>query len=204
MTEVNASIEPNESDVEEVYVPADEITLLKERATLMGIKFHPSVGVATLAAKIEAALMNVPESVIDTVPVPVATPEVSPEMELAAIRQSIRNEALRLVRVNITCMNPDKKDWPGEFKSVGNRSIGMIKKYIPFSTSEGYHIPHIIYELLQNSMCQTFTYTTLANGQKMQKSKMIKEYAIEVLPFLTEEELADLAHRQAISNSINA
>jgi len=202
MTEVNESIEPNESDVEEVYVPADEITLLKERATLMGIKFHPSVGVATLAAKIEAALMNVPEVKEDAVVAPVASPVIVPETE-SEMAQRLRKDATRLIRVNITCMNPNKKDWPGEIISVSNSIIGSVKKFIPFNATEGYHVPNIILHHLKERQCQVWSSVTHPNGRVTQKGKMIKEFAIEVLPNLTQDEIAELARKQAITNSID-
>ena len=36
--------------------PKDELTLLKERATLMGIQYHPSIGVDKLREKVTSAL----------------------------------------------------------------------------------------------------------------------------------------------------
>lgn len=49
-----ADLPDNDSNTE---LP-NELTLLKERATLMGIHFHPSIGIASLSAKINAALTD--------------------------------------------------------------------------------------------------------------------------------------------------
>lgn len=199
-TDDNVELPKNEDNAD---LP-DELTLLKERATLMGITFHPAIGAVSLAAKIAAAL-NVPPPVKDDVTPPVvvaAAPLVADGETEAARNQRLRKEAVRLVRVNITCMNPNKKDWPGEFKSVGNSVVGMVKKYIPFNTSEGYHVPSIILEHLKECQCQIFYPVVLPNGQKVQKGKLIKEFAIDILPNLTPVEITELARMQAINNSI--
>jgi hypothetical protein len=99
-------------------------------------------------------------------------------------------------------MNPNKKDWPGEFISVGNSVVGMVKKYVPFNVTSGYHLPSIIFEHLKDRQCQVFHTVVLPNGQKIQKGKLIKEFAIDVLPPLTQEEITELARMQAINNSI--
>jgi hypothetical protein len=41
------------------------------------------------------------------------------------------------------------------------------------------------------------------HGVTVRKGKLIKEFAIEVLPQLTPEELRDLAQRQAMANAID-
>jgi hypothetical protein len=41
------------------------------------------------------------------------------------------------------------------------------------------------------------------SGNTSRTGKLIKEFAIEVMPQLTSEELHDLAQRQAMSNSID-
>lgn len=200
---LNPEVNPDVNNETENVIP-DELTLLKERATLMGIQFHPSIGVATLAAKIEAALASEQTAKLDdkantNIPDPASVMPVESESQR---NQRLRKEATKLVRINLTCMNPAKKDWPGEFISVGNSIIGTIKKYIPFNATAGYHVPHMIFEELKERQCQVFNTITLPNGNKTQKSKLIKEFAIEVLPNLTPEEIQELARKQAITNSV--
>ena len=100
-------------------------------------------------------------------------------------------------------MNPAKKEWEGEIFTVGNAVVGSVKKYVPFNADEGWHVPYIIYEALRERQCQIFVSSKTKNGVTMRQGKMIKEYAIEVLPPLTEEELKDLAQRQAMAKSID-
>ncbi len=179
-----------------VSQPSDELEQaalegLKERATKLGIKFHPNIKMETLRERIAAAQSGEAEAEV--------TQEASPE--LAA--QRIRQEALRLVRIKLACMNPAKKEWEGEIITVGNSVVGTHKKYIPFNADEGWHVPKIIYDALVERQCQVFTTVRDSRGNNVRKGKLIKEFAIEVLPPLNKEELAELARRQAAARSVD-
>lgn len=176
----------------------DELTSLKARADLMGITYHPSIGVDKLREKVQAALENKPtapekEDVV-----------VSSKSETPAERQARkRREAGTLVRIRVTCMNPAKKEWDGEIITTGNSLVGTFRKYIPFNSDEGWHVPQIIYNQLVSRQCQVFTTVTDARGNKVRRGKLIREFAIEVLPQLTPQELHELAQRQAMAKSID-
>ena len=100
-------------------------------------------------------------------------------------------------------MNPAKAEWSGEILTVGNSVIGSVKKYVPFNADDGWHIPYVLYEFMRDRMCQVFTNSKTKNGVTVRQGKLIREFAIEVLPDLTQEELHDLAQRQAMSKSID-
>lgn len=167
-----------------------ELDLLKERATTMGIGFHPNIGTEKLREKIEAML----------VPTSLTTDKVLGRETIAERNARLRKEAMRMIRISLTCMNPAKSTWNGEFISVGNSSIGFIKKFIPFEAEEGWHIPAVFLEVLKERKYQSF-YTTNINGHKVKKGKLVKEFAIEVLPNLSVDELKTLAAKQALKNS---
>lgn len=175
-----------------------ELDLLKERASLMGIYFHPSIGIEKLKAKIDAQLSGANEE-----------EEAAPVVEAAPISEyeknkDLRNDASKLVRVVVNCMNPAKLAWEGEFITVSNRVIGTLRKYVPFNLDAGYHIPYAIYEQLQERKCQVFfTHTDPKTRLKTRKGKLIKEFNVVVLPPLTEAELKDLAAQQAATNAID-
>ena len=80
--------------------------------------------------------------------------------------------------------------------------VGTFKKYVPFNADEGWHVPRIIYEQLKDRECQVFTTVRDSRGNSTRKGKLIKEFAIEVLPNLTEEEIKELAQRQAMAKSV--
>jgi hypothetical protein len=182
-----------------------ELSLLKDRATMMGIKFHPASGIKSLKEKINAKLnTELPE---ETIPAEIAKITAEPVMKSDAQLKAEHNVQLRkmanqLIRVNVTCMNPNKKEWMGEIFSVSNRVIGTIKKFVPFGAEAGWHVPNAILIMMKERMFQTFKVITLQNGKKGKKGFMTKEFAIEIMEPLTGSELQDLAQRQAMGNTI--
>lgn len=120
-------------------------------------------------------------------------------------RERIIKEAMKLVRVRITCLDPKKKDLPGEILTVGNKYIGTVKKFIPYGevTDDGYHIPKVLYDELESRrFLHIQTKRNRQNGQINVSTSYAKEFAIEVLPMLTPDELAKLASAQlAASNA---
>lgn len=182
----------------------DELTLLKERAAIMGITHHPSIGLEKLKEKVAEALSTEKAAPKET---PVKSNKKVREFtaaERASLKKtSLRNEATKLVRIRLTCMNPAKAKWPGEFISVSNRIIGTLTKFIPFNSEEGYHVPHAIYEQLRDRQCQIFVNAPGPKGKSIRKGKLVKEFSIELLDQLDKKALADLAQRQAISQNID-
>ena len=173
----------------------DELSVLKARADLLGISYHPSIGVEKLRDKLNTVIEG------ETKETKNEGTSKSGETE-AQKRLRLQAEATKLVRIRVTCMNPAKKEWEGEILTVGNANVGTLKKYIPFNADEGWHVPNIMYEALKERQCQVFVSTKTKNGVTMRQGKLIKEFAIEVLPPLTEEELKDLAQRQAMAKSV--
>lgn len=184
-----------ENQNEDIQMP-DELTALKARADLLGISYHPSIGLEKLRDKVNAAVTS------DEPPVEAEAVEAQVETE-GAKRLRLRNEAAKLVRIRLTCMNPNKKEWDGEIITAGNAGVGTFKKFIPFNADDGWHVPNIIYKQLLQRECQIFVTTRDERGNKSRTGKLIKEFAIEVLPDLTEKELAELARRQAMAKSVD-
>jgi hypothetical protein len=99
----------------------------------------------------------------------------------------------------VTCMNPNKREWEGEIFTTGNMVVGTFKKYVPFETV--WHVPQIILTMMRQRKCQVFhTVTDKRTGTKSRRGKMVNEFAVEVLPELSDTELQDLAQRQAMAN----
>ncbi len=159
---------------------------LKDLADGLGLKYHPTISAAKLAEKIEE-FAAVPEEA------PVAkTKKKTP--------QEIRKAATALVRVRVTCMNPAKRDWDGEIFMVGNRHTGTLRKYVPFGVD--WHVPQMILDMLKARQCQVFQSVkrrTAGGDISSREGKLVKEFAVEILPDLTETELKELAQRQAMA-----
>ena len=182
---------------EDLIETQDELTALKARADMLGISYHPSIGVEKLKTKIAAALAPEEEPVLEE-------PKEIQQGETEAQRRArLKREASALVRIRLTCMNPAKREWNGEIITAGNSLVGTFKKYIPFNAEEGWHVPKIIYNQLVNRECQVFYTVKDERGRAIRKGKLIKEFAIEVLPQLTAQELTELARRQAMAKSVD-
>lgn len=203
---------------EETNDMPDELTLLRQRADKLGIKYHHKAGVEKLKGLINDKLSGKSEEkekseeVVDT-PVTKAKDDVDLSRWLnqdprkggktgrvhleteKQRKQRLRREATKLVRVNVAQMNPNKRDWEGEIFSVGNSVVGTHKKYVQFNTP--WHVPYIIYLHMKERMCQIFTNGRDDKGNKIRVPKMIKELNVELLDDLSPEELKQLAVKQA-------
>ena len=201
-TDVELDAQGNEDTVNDIAMPS-ELEVLKQRATLMNIKFSNNISVEKLREKIEAAQTSDEPVIEEASTNPLGdTPEPVKKMTLG---QKIRQEQLKLVRVRIQNLDPKKKDLPGEIITVANEYMGTVRKFVPFgeATDEGYHIPYCIYEFLKNRKFQNIRVLKGKNGQPRIEQSWIREFSIEVLPQLTQEELNRLAAAQIAAGSLN-
>lgn len=194
-------------NITEAEIPApvvDELEELRAKAKKLGVKHHPSAGVEVIREKIADHLAEKPASDDNAVAPANAKPDnAAPVEETAGARRArLRKDALRLVRVNIQCLNPAKKEWEGEIITVGNATVGTVKKFVPFNTPDGYHIPNIMYQMLKARECQIFQTRKLKNGVTHREGILKREFAIEILPPLSQDELDELARRQALAGNI--
>lgn len=187
----------NDENLVDLEVP-DELTSLKARADLLGVKYHPSISLDKLRDKVNASV-TVAEVVA---PVETAIAEATEET-VTQRRLRKRKEANELLRIRVVCMNPAKKEWEGELFTAGNSLVGSFTKFVPFDTEDGWHVPRIIYEQIAQRQCQLFTTIRDARGNSSRKGKLIREFSIEVMPQLTEKELTELARRQAMAKSVD-
>ncbi len=153
---------------------------LKAQADELGIKYSPNISAATLQERIDQAVLATaekPKTVVNKI-------------------QAIRDEAMRLIRVEVTPMDAMKRDYNGEFFQLCNRVI-QIKRFVPFGV-----VTHIEKALLDELKTKMFRVTIPETRDKNPQSKLAVAFAIRELPPLTEEELADLAKAQQARNSI--
>jgi len=176
----------------------DPLVSMKAKADKLGVSYHPNIGLDKLREKVNAKLNGEPES--QEAP---AVIEASTEESAVARKLRKKREAGELVRIRVVCMNPNKKEWEGEIFTASNSVVGTFKKYVPFNADEGWHVPRIIYNMIIQRQCQVFVSKKGPRGVVMKEGKMIREFAVEVLPLLSEEELHDLAQRQAMAKAID-
>lgn len=170
-----------------------KLQALKQKADMLGVTYHPSIGMDKLKEKVDAKMAETPtEDPVDKGEVKV--------LDQGAAETAKRREAGKLVRLVINSRDPNKKDWPGEIFSVGNRVAGFYKKYVPYGTE--WHVPQIIFNTIRDKKVQIFVSSTDSKGRKIKVPKIIPAYSYEVLNPLTAEELADLAKAQQASGRL--
>lgn len=122
------------------------------------------------------------------------------------LRQHLHDEEMKLVRVRIACLDPKKKDLQGEILTVANEYLGTVRKFVPYgdATDDGFHIPMCIYRFMEARKFQNIrTVKDRRTGQIRVDSSWQKEYALEVLPQLTEDEINRLALAQTAAGSVD-
>lgn len=190
-----------DNDNDDLSQEVDELSLLKQRAQLMGIVFSNNIGLDKLKQRIKQHMdgeITQPE---------VVTPvESVTKVKTKTLRQHLIDTNMKVIRLRITNMDPKKASIPGEIITVANEYLGTVRKYIPFGevTENGYHVPYCIYKELKAR--KFLNIRTIKNrnkpGETLVEQTWVSEYALEVLPQLTADELAQLATTQAASGSI--
>lgn len=178
--------------------PATRLANLKARADLMNITYSNNIGADTLAQKIENKLAGIADPDDEKV-------QELPTKSEASRRMQMYNDNMKLVRLRISCLNPSKRDLPGEILTVSNRLLGTVRKFVQYgeATDNGFHVPYIIYKFMKNRKFLSIKQKKVRGTNQMVKEEQwVHEYAIEVLPMLTEAERQQLANQQAAANGM--
>ena len=188
-----------------------ELDMLKSRAKLMGITFSNNIGLDALKTKIEEH-KQASEAKTQT-QAPAQTNEQQPEVQTEnqkkkaktlSLRAHLQKEKMKLVRLRITNLDPKKKDLPGEILTTGNEYLGTVRKFVPFgeATDNGYHVPYCLYEMLRDRKFLSIKTRKGPKGQTIVEQQMVREFALEILPPLTEAELARLSAAQLSAGGV--
>jgi hypothetical protein len=194
-----------DTDTDDLQI--DQLTMLKQRATVMGISYSNNISLETLKKRIQEKMNGVDAVKPDLEkPVQIVNPliEQQPAAKTPSLRQYMRDTQMKLVRLRITNLDPKKKDLQGEVITVANEYLGTIKKFVPFGevTDDGFHVPYCIYrELDSRKFLNIRTVRNRKEGTTKVESNWAKEFSLDVLPQLTREELNRLAAVQAAAGS---
>lgn len=162
-----------------------ELDLLKERADDMGIKYSPNIGVDTLRAKVNEKLNA-------------GAPATRESESLTQAER--RKNAMKLIRVRITNLNPSKKESEGEFMRTGNRLVKTVSRFVPFEQET--HVEQILLNLIKEREYCVVTHVKNSEGHKVPQRRMRKEFQVEMLEPLTPQELEELKESQIKRNAI--
>ena len=202
------------SDQTENQGTGSDLESLKAQADALNISYHPNIKEEKLLDKIKShqpAAQPIPAQEILTVTEITELQQlraekaerealniVKPTESDTAKRKRITQEAGKLVRIRVSCMNPNKRDWEGEMYTVANDFV-KYKRFVPFNNDEGWHVEQMMLNFMLEKECQIFYNVTDSRGNKTRKGKLIRELSIEIMTPLTHEELQELAQRQAMA-----
>ena len=169
------------------------ISELKEEAVALGIKVPGNISKTKLAAKIK----TVKEAIDEPVPEPEAE---EPKVKLTP-RAQAKKDGGKLMRVRITCHDPQFKKHNGLIRAAGG-SLYFKKRFVPFNRIT--HIEKVIYDFMKATNYQWFEEKINRDtGRKYKVPRSSPAFVIEDLPDLTKEELADLARDQTARGAIS-
>jgi hypothetical protein len=172
-----------------VSTAPEELTVLKDRAKLLGITYSPNIGTEALREKINAKLAEDAASAGGT--------------SYEALYKYVYAEAMKLIRVRISCVDPQKLEHRSVFVGVSNNFLGNINYQVPLEDKHqvnGTHIPFCVYERLKSITYLHVYEGTNSQGKPIMIKKEVKAYQIEVLPQITTEEHAALKADQKARN----
>lgn len=188
-----------DEETQEVVKPS-RLEALKAKATKLGIKFRANISEDALAQKIDNVLAGEAKPKEED---PEEDEEEQEEPKPKAKKLTVEEQRLeerkrsqRLIRIIARPIDPRRTQLEGEMIMVGNGSIGMTGKYVPFNREEGYHVPEVIYNALRDKQFTEFYTVTDKHGNENTKSRQKRAFVIEVLDPLTEAELAEIRTRQ--------
>ena len=176
MTTKSTSPDKQSEQTTEQEQPKTELQILKEQADALGIEYAANVTIKNLKAKITEHLKD--DSVEDK-------------------NQQIKDAKLdstKLVRVIITPVDSSKRDYQGQYFSVGNDVIGTISRFVPFN--EEWLIEDILAKHIENKEFQ-YLQPKKVNGREIVDSKMVKAFNVIRMALPTQEEIDELKRVQA-------
>ena len=183
-------------------VPINSMTdeEIRQELTDNGVTLHHKTGTKKLASTL-ADVRNKeykedPEKPISSsLPGSTEASRAAKAKHLAAM-QTPEKRAMKLTRVVVVPNDSSMANYPGLIFTVGASGINngqMIKKFVPFNNEEGWHVPQIILDQIENAQMQKFRTVTRANGEKVLEPYNAKKFNVQILPPLNKEELETLA-----------
>lgn len=178
---------------------------LKARCQLLGIQTQGNQSNETLRALIRAKQDEMDAAARQANPAAFDEAVETSQGRTPSLREYLKTEALKLVRVRISCMNPQLAKMGSVIITTGNEYTGTVRKVVFFGekTENGYHIPQIILNVLQRRKFQQVVEERNHKGHPVPRARWMKEFNIEILPPLTQKELNALKDRQLATNSID-
>jgi len=165
---------------------------LFERADLMGLTYKKNISTDKLRELVNGEIAP-------------AETKVEPKKKGAKtqdeVRADFRAEQTALERVILTCNDPQMKDWETTpYLHVSNAVLSLPRITIPFGVE--WHVPKIYLDLIKNQNCTITVKSKDEQGRPITVPKEIKKYNVQMLPPLSQEELAELKQSQIMRDGV--
>ncbi len=179
----------NQEQLDGALTPEQLLTDLKSQADLLGITYSPNIKYETLKAKVVASKTPVEDEL-----------KATNAVVVDAI-QAQRLEMTKLIRCIISSNDPAMREHDTTpFYSVSNSLITLPKRTFPLNVE--WHVPQAFINFMGEMKCGIPTKTKDEKGRTITTRKSIKKYNINILPPLTEEELASLKAAQIMRDGL--
>lgn len=185
-----------------------DLEAVRARAKELGVYYHPAQKAETIQFNVDKYLADKQalEAAAAAPPVmpedvPAKPVEVKPETPAQQLER-LQKEALALIPITITSMDPADAKLTAVVVSVGNAILGQVTKAIPFGFK--WYMPKILVDELESIMFirnDMVAAPGVPGGERLH-SQWIKKYAIQYHPAPTPAELAELAKAQAVGNEL--
>ena len=162
----------------------DELSMLKQRADLMGIKYAPNISLDTLKERVNKAMVDA------EYPKNQSSAEYTNVSDDPYAEERAQQSAL--VRVIVVCHDPSKNHLESELLAIENNLVR--DKRVVFFGKE-WHITRALLESLRDRKYQAFRKLKTAQGE-VHKPYLVPAYSIQELAPLTDAELAQIARKQ--------
>jgi len=175
---------------------------LENQAQLLGVDFRPNISDEKLAQRVKAAKEGSQEqgdtdsdepTKVKTSPSVKLVPQEELKIGENITKMEMRNKAKQRVRVQVSCLDPAKKDWQGEVLSISNRYIDE-SMFVPFDVP--WHLPIALIKMIQSKQYQQFRTRKDKFGNTTRYGINVPAFNVTFLNPLTEDELQGLAKKQ--------
>jgi hypothetical protein len=167
-----------------------DLEVVRAKAKELGVDYHPAMKAETIQFKIDEFLSSAPD---------IIQPPVKDET--AAQRSDRRlKEAMALIPVTVTSMDPADTNLTAVVVSVGNKKLGQVSKAIPFCYK--WYMPRILVNAMRRKNFVRSSMVPVPGGNERLQMQTIPKYAIQEHELPTPKELAELARVQALGNEL--
>jgi len=171
---------------------------LRAELKAKGVELHHKTGTQKLKETLASVLDGTYTS-----------PDENPDVQESSVKRLTEKEheskltktqkAMRLRRIVVVPNDNLMSTYPGLIFTVGSSSINkgrMIKKYVPFNNEDGWHVPQVIVDQIENAEMQKFKTVKMPNGEKQLQPYIAKKFNVQILDPLTKKEMEALAAAQ--------